>query len=434
MTSDPEAEEAVLCMMLSNEDASIYAFGKLKPDDFADPSHRLIYEAAKKCFESGQEVSPLTIHHQLRSDGNDVAAGSPSLPMELADKIVISDSIYAAVDFVLTASGYRRLGVVCRTIMQQVDSHSPPPPDEIIGKAIDKLNGSTNGDNPFLSKSCITDSLEYEADLEYRRNHENEYASWPWASVRSYMGPFRGGELITIGGQTHSAKSQVVAESMAWQALNGVPVGAFTLEMRRSQLGLRLRRIAQRIHPSRSIASLEDLSQFPVYVDERGFALDEICARIRILKQLKGVQVVYVDHVGLIEHMSKKGRSRTDEVGEITRRFLQLAQELNIDIVLVSQFNRFSKRQKSRPTTADLRDSGSIEQDSDVIILLSQSHTWDPNGDYTDDLTLTEKGEMIEWGVAFDIEKDRNGGKKRLMQLRFVKTTQGGHLLDYEGN
>ncbi len=234
-----------------------------------------------------------------------------------------------------------------------------------------------------------------------------------FADLDEVTGGFQQGDFIIIAGRPSMGKTALALNIVENMAVRGEPVGVFSLEMSRHQLverllaarsGLELHRLRRMMlgkeHYSRLFAACGDLQDAPIYVDDMpSSTLLQIRARARRMVAKHDVKAIFVDYIQLIT-VGQRVESRQLEVSEISRGLKGLARELNLPVIAMSQLNRAAEqREGHRPRLSDLRESGSLEQDADLVALL---HREDYYHQGEDDYDLTRTAELI-------VAKQRNG-------------------------
>lgn len=397
-----EAEQALLGAILVNNEAIDRVSTFLKPGHFYDQLHARIYEAAAKLILSGKRATPITLKTFFQADP---PAGELPVPQYLGRLAANATTIINAEDYGRTVYdlALRRQLIQIGEVMVNTAYDSPidAPPSVQIEEAEQQLfelaetGKYGTGFEPFTS--ALTDAIDMAANA-YRRDGGLSGLATGFTDLDHRMGGLQPSDLIIIAGRPAMGKT-ALATNIAYHvakayrpggdsetALDGAVVGFFSLEMSAEQLATRI--ISEQAYiPSerirrgridaeefdRIVEVSQELQHLPLYIDQTGgITVAQLAARARRLKRQRGLGFIVVDYLQLLSGSSRRAaEGRVQEVSEITTGLKALAKELHVPILALSQLSRqVEQREDKRPQLADLRESGSIEQDADVVLFV----------------------------------------------------------------
>ena len=397
-----EAEQALLGAILVNNEALDRVSNFLKADHFFDPLHGRIYETAAKLIMGGKRATPITLKTFFQ---NDAPVGELSVPQYLGRLAANATTIINAEDYgrtVYDLAVRRHLIAIGETMVNTAyDSPIDAPPSAQIEEAEQQLYELAetgkygSGFEPF--SSALTDAIDMAANA-YRRDGGLSGLATGFTDLDQRMGGLQPSDLIIIAGRPSMGKT-ALATNIAYHVakaytsnpdgdapLDGAVVGFFSLEMSAEQLATRI--IAEQSYiPSerirrgridsdefdRIVEVSQELQNLPLFIDQTGgITVAQLAARARRLKRQRGLGFIVVDYLQLLSGSSRRAQEgRVQEVSEITTGLKALAKELHVPILALSQLSRqVEQREDKRPQLADLRESGSIEQDADVVLFV----------------------------------------------------------------
>ncbi len=387
-----EAEKALLGAILVNNEAHDRVAVFLKPDDFYDGLHQQIYETACKVIASGRTADPITLRTFFeRHEPIDARLTVPQYLVRLA---VNATTIINAPDYARTIHNLatrRGLIVIGEDLVNTAyDSPVDFPPKEQIEEAEMRLyslveRGSNERD--AVAFLAALDEAITGVDEAHKRGGELAGLSTSIAALDAATGGMISGNLIVIAGRPGMGKTALVVNIALGVAKRGHSVLVFSLEMSAGELALRV--LSKEIDvpvadlqrgrlgdPDITMRGLlqvrEQLKDLPLDIDESGgLTMPQIAAKARRKCRKAKIGLIIVDYLQLINGSAYRGYNRTQEITEITNGLKALAKELSVPVVAVSQLSRnVEHREDKRPQLADLRDSGSIEQDADVVVFV----------------------------------------------------------------
>ncbi len=425
----PEIEASVLGAMMIEKEAVPKALELLKPESFYLSAHRLIFEAMLSLFESGEPIDTVTLYEELKKrDQLDEAGGAVYLS-KLSQNISSAANIEYHSKIILEKQILRGLISSSHEIAQAAYEGTSDAFD-ILDQAERKIFEITES---HLSQSyqgmdrAVRDALEY---IEAIHSQTTQKFSVPtgFYELDEILGGFQKSDLIIIAARPSMGKT-ALALTLARNAAvdHDVPVGIFSLEMSTMQLIIRLLCAEGRLNahlvrtgklPNEEGVKLSKnahrLIEAPIYVDDSpAQTVLEIRAKARRLKVEKNVGMIIIDYLQLMQGPAR-AESREREISHISRSLKSLAKELNIPVIALAQLNRaVETRTDKRPQLSDLRESGSIEQDADVVMFLNRPEYYGMEKD-------RDTGESLEGIAEVIIGKQRNG-PTGTVKLAFVK-------------
>jgi len=431
-----EAEQGVLgCILLSPADClpeCVQAF-RGSNEVFHDLRHRSLFESMRSLAETGGVIDLITLSQHLRDRGQLEEVGGLAYLSQLPDTVPSAANLDYYVDIVLEKHLLRRVLEASDEIAAWVYEN---PAD--VGQLLDRverhileINQDRVGVPENRMREIILKAQETIQDLFERQGELKGIPSGFRDLDRKYTNGFNGGEMIVVAARPSVGKTSFamnIAEHVA--VARGLPVGVFSLEMSAESLGLRLLCSRARVNLSHvrdgfltesdfrrlTIASGE-LAKAPLFIDDTGgITILELRAKARRMKQKYGIALFIVDYLQLVHPENMRLDARHQEVAEISSGLKEMAKELNVPVIVLSQMNRDYEREpkKRKPRLSDLRESGAIEQDADFVGLLYKTKEEDeadsaPNG---------QPSEGIQ--VNLLLAKHRNGPTGEVA-LTFIK-------------
>ncbi len=424
----PEIEASVLGAMMIEKEAVPKALELLKPESFYLPSHRLIYEAMLSLFESSEPIDTVTLYEELKKREQIDEVGGAVYLSQLSQNISSAANIEYHAKIILEKQILRGLITSSHEIAKAAYEGTNDAFD-ILDQAERKIFEITES---HLTQSyqgmdrAVRDALEY---IEAIHSQTQQKFSVPtgFYELDEILGGFQKSDLVIVAARPSMGKT-ALALTLARNAAvdHDIPVGIFSLEMSTMQLIIRLLcaegklnahlvRTGKLPHAEgvKLSKNAHKLIEAPIYVDDSpAQTVLEIRAKARRLKVEKNVGMIIIDYLQLMQGHAK-AESREREISHISRSLKSLAKELNIPVIALSQLNRaVETRTDKRPQLSDLRESGSIEQDADVVIFLNRPEYYGIEKD--------ANGESLE-GVAEVIVGKQRNGPTGSVKLAFIK-------------
>ena len=424
----PEIEASVLGAMMIEKEAVPKALELLKPESFYLTSHRLIYEAMLSLFESSEPIDTVTLYEELKKREQIDEVGGAVYLSQLSQNISSAANIEYHAKIILEKQILRGLITSSHEIAKAAYEGTNDAFD-ILDQAERKIFEITES---HLTQSyqgmdrAVRDALEY---IEAIHSQTQQKFSVPtgFYELDEILGGFQKSDLVIVAARPSMGKT-ALALTIARNAAvdHDIPVGIFSLEMSTMQLIIRLLcaegklnahlvRTGKLPHSEgvKLSKNAHKLIEAPIYVDDSpAQTVLEIRAKARRLKVEKNVGMIIIDYLQLMQGHAK-AESREREISHISRSLKSLAKELNIPVIALSQLNRaVESRTDKRPQLSDLRESGSIEQDADVVIFLNRPEYYGMEKD--------ANGESLE-GVAEVIVGKQRNGPTGSVKLAFIK-------------
>jgi replicative DNA helicase len=400
-----EAEQALIGAILVNNEAYYRVSDFLEPRHFFEPAHQRIFELATTLIRAGKVASPVTLKTFLPSDAH--IAGL-TLTQYLARLAAEATTVINAQDYGRTISdlSLRRSLILIGEDMVNVAFDAPvdfSPRNQIedAERRLYELAEIGRYDGGFQRfATALTTAVDMAAQA-YQRDGRLSGIATGLEDLDRQMGGLQSSDLIILAGRPGMGKTALATNiaynvARAWrsepradgreQTVNGGIVGFFSLEMSAEQLATRIiseqteiasYRIRRgEIDPGdfdRIAAVAREMQALPLYIDETGgLSIAQLAARARRLKRQRGLDLLIIDYLQLLQGSTRRAsEGRVQEVTEITTGLKALAKDLNVPILALSQLSRqVENRDDKRPQLADLRESGSIEQDADVVMFV----------------------------------------------------------------
>jgi replicative DNA helicase len=441
-----DAEQALLGAILVNNDAFYRVSDFLQPSHFHEEVHRRIFEVTSSLIKAGKVATPITLKTFL----GDADLGGLTVPQYLAMLAREATTIINAEDYGRTIYdlAIRRNLILIGEEVVNVAYDAPvetSPRDQIESaeRRLFELAETGRYDGGFIR---FSDSLTQAIDVAaaaYKRAGKLSGISTGLTDMDRQMGGLQPSDLIILAGRPGMGKT-ALATNIAFnvakayegerqqdgtmKTVKGGIVGFFSLEMAAEQLATRI--IAEQSGvPSYKIRrgdmreedfykitdTARDLQSIPFYIDQTGgISIAQLTARARRLKRQRGLDLLVVDYLQLLSGSSKKSDNRVQEMTEITTGMKALAKELNVPIIGLSQLSRqVENRDDKRPQLSDLRESGSIEQDADMVIFVFREEYYvkgkEPNPGTLEHNEWQSKMERVHGKAEVIVGKSRHG-------------------------
>ncbi len=422
-----EAERAVLCAMLLDLEAVEKALEKLgeEPHAFHREGHRRIYAAIVGITDRNERPDLVTLTDELSRRGELETAGGVAYLSSLFEYSASSANVDQHIALVKEKGLLRRLITATRQIAADAYSGRDRA-EEILDRAEARIFeiGQERTTQGFVAvKDMVNDSIHRIEELAKRQEHVTGCPTG-FTDLDDKTAGLQPSDLIVIAGRPGMGKTSFALNIAENAALLGKKVGVFSLEMSRDQLVQRLLCSLARVDLSRlrrgylsdrdwrglSMAAGR-LYDAPIFIDESaGVSVLDIRTRARRLKAEHGLDLLVIDYLQLM-HSDAKSENRVQAVSQMTRSLKGLAKELNLPIVVLSQLSRApesNERRSKIPQLSDLRESGAIEQDADIVLFIFREELYKP-----EDESLKNKAQVV-------IAKHRNG-PTGLVNLTFLK-------------
>ncbi len=400
-----DAEQALLGAILVNNESMDRVSAFLEAHHFFDPLHQQIFETAAKLIHAGKQATPIT----LRTFFESAEAISPNLsvPQYLGTLAANATTIINAEDYgrtVYDLATRRALIIIGEDMVNgaydsTVDSTPRLQIEEAETRLYDLAEQRKYGQGFLGFGTALTNAIDM-ANAAYQRAGHLSGLATGLSDLDSQLGGLQSSDLIILAGRPSMGKT-ALATNIAYniaknykaelqpdgstKAVDGAIVGFFSLEMSAEQLATRILSEQSEISSEkirrgmidegefrRLVEVSQTMSEIPLYIDQTGgISVAQLAARARKLKRQKGLGLLVVDYLQLLTGSKRTSEGRVQEVSEITTSLKALAKELQVPIIALSQLSRqVENRDDKRPQLSDLRESGSIEQDADVVMFV----------------------------------------------------------------
>ncbi len=435
----PELEEAILGALMLEKDALSQVIEILKPEIFYKDAHSEIYEVIRELFEDSEPVDILTVTNRLRKKGKLEFVGGAYYITSLTSKVNSSANIEYHARLIIEMAIKRALIQISSEIQKDAYEDSTD-----VFELLDKTEQSlfdvseTNIRKNFDSmRSLMNDAIK---ELEVKKNQKDGLTGIPsgFTALDRLTSGWQKSDLIIIAARPGMGKTALVVSALRNAAVDfNRPCAIFSLEMSSIQLVNRLISAEAELEGDKiKKGNLEDyeweqlvyktskLTEAPIYIDDTpALTILELRAKARRLVAQHGVELLIVDYLQLMSGDKSKTSSsgnREQEIASISRALKNIAKELNIPVIAISQLSRAVETRggDKRPQLSDLRESGSIEQDADMVLFLYRPEYYK--------ITEDENGQSTKGIGEINIAKHRNGSLGTV-KLKFI-----GHLTKFD--
>ncbi len=426
--SVPEVEMAVLGAMLLDNNAIPKVIEVLKPEHFFDPRNKIIFSAVTALYEANEPLDTVSLYEELKKENKVEDAGGAAYLGKLSQDISSAANIDYHSRVVLEKWILRQL---ISTSLEIAGSAYEGSEDvfDLLDAAESKIFSITEEGTKESYKSmekAVKEALEL-IEAIHSKSLANVSVPSGYFALDDMLGGFQKSDLIIVAARPSMGKTAFALSLCRNAAIDfEIPIAFFSLEMSTIQLATRLISSEARInaHSVRTgkfraedgqkiSRTVHKLSKAPIYIDDTpALSILELRAKARRLKTERNVGLIVIDYLQL---MTAAGRmeSREREISQISRSLKALAKELNIPVIALSQLNRVVETTTTkRPMLSHLRESGSIEQDADVVLFLYRPEVYG--------ITQTNEGNSTEGIAEVIIGKQRNGPVGEV-QLKFIK-------------
>ncbi len=408
-----EAEQAVLGAVFQSNSMFHELVDFVGPDDFYSPAHRLIFQSFVELYNKSKPIDLVTVKDHLESTGSLDTMGGPVYLFELADSVVSSANALHHAKIVRDKAILRKLIDASSGII--TSCYEAGDVDQLLGeseKEIFNIAQAKTETNQLDSKRLLDRVFE---DLQKKYEQKSAITGIPtsYHDFDSMTAGLQNSDLIIMAGRPSMGKTAFALNvALRAAARAEAPTVVFSLEMSMEQLMTRLLAVQAKVGlQNLRTGYIEDedwqklygaadiLAKAPLFIDDTpALSTLELQARCRRLKAEHGLSLIIIDYLQLMR-ASGRTDSREQEISEISRTLKALAKELNVPVIALSQLNRkVEERTDKRPMMSDLRESGAIEQDADIIIFLYRDAAYNK----AEDNPLKNHAEII-------IAKQRNG-------------------------
>jgi len=384
---DLDAEQAVLGSMLTDKDAVISAVEVLKVEDFYREDNQSIYEAILNLYNRSEPIDIITLKNELVSMDKFEKVGGLEYLASLPDKVPTTANVQKYIKIVEEKAILRKLIKTANEIIELGYNPTEEVEDIMDGaerKIFDIIqNKNQKGYAPI--KDVLVESFTKLEELYNRKQHITGVPTG-FSELDYKTAGLHGSDLVLIAARPAMGKTAFALNIATNAALRGnTPVALFSLEMSKEQLVNRVLCSEAMVDSNKvRTGKIEEedwvklaeaigpLSEAEIYIDDTpGISIMDIRTKCRKLKLEKNIGLVVIDYLQLVQGSSKRGGSREQEISEISRSLKIMAKEINVPVIALSQLSRAAEqRPDHRPMLSDLRESGAIEQDADIVMFL----------------------------------------------------------------
>ena len=397
MPHDDVAEQSVLGGMLLSKDAIADVVESLRASDFYKPAHETIYEAILSLYGHGSPADAITVADELKKRGELTRVGGAAYIHTLIASVPTAANAQYYAEIVKEHAIMRRL-IEAGTKIAQLGYANETEVDTLVDQAQAEIYAVTDGNakEDYVSFSEALEETINEIDANSNRPDGVYGVPTDFIEFDELTGGLHGGQMIVIAARPGVGKSTLALDIARSASIHHqMTTVFFSLEMSRTELAMRILSAEGKISMGRlkkgdldtegwtNLATLQGrIDSAPLFIDDSpNMTLMEIRAKCRRLKQRNDLKLVVLDYLQLMSS-GKKVESRQQEVSEFSRSLKLLAKELDVPVIALSQLNRGSEqRTDKRPMVSDLRESGSIEQDADMVILLHREDMYNPDSE-----------------------------------------------------
>lgn len=387
--------------MLNSFYSLSYAVDYLDSSDFFFDSHKTLFDALKQAYVKGKSVDIHIIGEDLKRQNKLEQLGGVGFLLELSQGSSSSINIADYIKIIKDKSTLRKAISLCQELHKEFSSN-PEDIEELLDNAQNsffKLNQSSSD----CGKTIQEISFEIGLIQNFKDNNEFFKKNGPrencltgldtgLTDLDKAIDGLQNSNLIILAARPSMGKTALALNISSWIAKNNRAVGFFSLEMKADQLIHRMVCSASRVksekiktaHVNDSeydqiLTAMTEVNKYPIVIDDTGsLKINEIRARARRMKSKFDIKLLVIDYIGLISG-SSRAENRQNEISDISRKLKTLAKELNIPILCLAQLSRkVEERAGHRPLMSDLRESGQIEADADIVMLLLRREYYDP--------------------------------------------------------
>jgi len=423
-----DLEEAVLGAAMLDKGAFSVIVEKLRPESFYLPAHNEIFDVMMTLFAANKPIDILTVHEELRKNGKLSEIGGVNYLMDMTNKVASAANIEYHAQIIIQKYIQRELITVSTSTIKDAYEDSKDVL-EMLDSAEQSLFDITdkNLNTGFQKVSAVAAKVAKEIELLSQREDGLTGVTTGFTELDKMTNGWQSSDLIIIAARPGMGKTAFTLSLAANAAAAGKGVGIFSLEMGDTQLVQRLIAMESMVRASKLREgnldqdefkllheAVEKLSEMPIYIDDTpAINIFELRAKCRRLKQNHNISLVVIDYLQLMSAGDKTKRgNREQEISSISRALKGMAKELKVPVIALSQLSRAVETRggDKRPQLSDLRESGAIEQDADIVTFIYRP-------DYYE---LADGNETPDNLAEIIISKHRNGSLGSV-NLRFLK-------------
>ncbi len=403
---DLHAEQSVLGSMLLDKDAIADCLEEVKAHDFYRPAHEAIFDAVLDLFGRGEPADAITVADELSKRGDLARVGGQAYLHQLIQSVPTAANAGYYAEIVHERAVLRRLVEAGTRIVQMGYGQGEGDIDEIVNRAqaeVYSVAEKRGGEDYHVLGELLNETME---EIEAASGRTDDLIGVPTGFIEldELTHGLHPGQMIVVAARPAVGKSTLGIDIVRAAAIkHDMAAAVFSLEMSRTEITMRIlsaeatiqlqdlrRGLKNQDQWTKLARIMGKISNAPLFIDDSpNMSLMEIRAKCRRLKQQHNLKLVVIDYLQLMTS-GKKVESRQQEVAEFSRALKLLAKEIEVPVIAISQLNRGpEQRTDKRPQMSDLRESGSIEQDADVVILLHRDRS-DPERDGEADVIVAK--------------------------------------------
>ncbi len=447
---DVEVEQALLGAVLVDNQALERVQALIRPEHFYDPLHARIFETMSQAMERGSfALTPLTLHAAMKADPGLIEVGGTAYLAGLAQAAPALPNVRDFARILHDLAVRRRLIRIGEDIVNTAyEAPTEKGPADQIAEAEKALyavsESSKYGEGPLDFHEALRRAVESAEKAQARGGRISGVTSG-FTDIDQLLGGLQPSDLLILAGRPgmgktalgtnmafHAARAYIQDMEAGAEIPRGSPVLFFSLEMAAQQLSARILAEQTEIEMwkirngrfsesewEKFVLTMQELSTLPLFIDDTGgISIAQIAARARRMKREKKIGLIIIDYLQLVEP-SRRQENRVQEITEVTKGLKTLAKELNVPILALSQLSRgVDSRDDKRPILSDLRESGSIEQDADVVMFVYREEYYlksrEPDPSSAEHAKWLEKCERAHRRAEVLVEKHRHGATNKI--------------------
>jgi replicative DNA helicase len=447
---DVEVEQALLGAILVDNQALERVQALIRPEHFYDPLHARIFETMSQAMERGSfALTPLTLHAAMKADPGLIEVGGTAYLAGLAQAAPALPNVrdYARIlhDLAVRRKLIRIGEDIVNTAYEAPTEKGPADQIAEAEKALYAVSESSKyGEGPLDFHEALRRAVESAEKAQARGGRISGVTSG-FTDIDQLLGGLQPSDLLILAGRPgmgktalgtnmafHAARAYIQDMEAGAEIPRGSPVLFFSLEMAAQQLSARILAEQTEIEMwkirngrfsesewEKFVLTMQELSTLPLFIDDTGgISIAQIAARARRMKREKKIGLIIIDYLQLVEP-SRRQENRVQEITEVTKGLKNLAKELNVPILALSQLSRgVDSRDDKRPILSDLRESGSIEQDADVVMFVYREEYYlksrEPDPSSAEHAKWLEKCERAHRRAEVLVEKHRHGATNKI--------------------
>lgn len=424
-----EAEQAVLgCALLAAQDCMGECIEKLKsgPQAFYDVRHQVLYETLTEMYDKKEHVDLITVQQRLKDRGQLESVGGRGYLAELPDKVASPAMVGTYLTVVWDKYMLRRTIQVCSSVVAKAYEHTDSVDgliDEVEKDILQISQERVSTSSPGM-RELVNKAVE-KIQFYYTHAGQTTGVSTGFLDLDRMTNGLQPGDMVVIAARPSMGKTSFAMNIVEYVAVEQkIPVGVFSLEMTAESLVMRMLSSCSRVNmrniqdgflAETDFAKLTTwagrLASAPLFIDDTsGLSILQLRAKARRMWQQNHIRLIVIDYLQLLHSTSRRAENRQQEIADISNGVKALAKELRIPVIVLGQLNReFEKDKDRKPKLSDLRESGAIEQDADLVGLLYKADPENPGRPKSRDDDGEAGVEQDVIPVNLLIAKQRNG-------------------------